>query len=259
MRRALVFLFVVSSCQPQPPVEAPAGSAATFEFGMKSEEMTRDGCVAGDGSCTYVRVDYPTVIFSPSGAAVVRVEAVIRDAVNARYMEDGVYRSPTELMRAFLAEYAALVAREPSYRHPWFLERKVFVVENTPEVLSLSVSERAFTGGAHGSQTIVYQNLHPSTGEPRRLADWLVAGFEPKLRALAEAKFREVREIEDGTSLEQAGFIFFEDQSFSLTNNYSLSNEGVSFYYNAYEVGPYALGPTEIHLSAKELEGLIKE
>lgn len=41
---------------------------------------------------------------------------------------------------------------------------------------------------------------------------------------------------------------------FFLTENFLLTNEGISFYYDAYEIGPYAMGYPEISLSWLEIE-----
>ena len=43
-------------------------------------------------------------------------------------------------------------------------------------------------------------------------------------------------------------------EDFFLTENFLLSDEGISFFYDAYEIGPYAMGYTEIGLSWLEIE-----
>ncbi len=41
---------------------------------------------------------------------------------------------------------------------------------------------------------------------------------------------------------------------FFLTENFLLTNEGISFFYDAYEIGPYAMGYPEISLTWLEIE-----
>ena len=44
---------------------------------------------------------------------------------------------------------------------------------------------------------------------------------------------------------------------FFLTENFLLTNEGISFYYDAYEIGPYAMGYPEISLTWLEIENCL--
>lgn len=227
-------------------------------FKMITKEQTLDECVAGAEGCTYVRLDYPVLVDAPEGYAVEAITDAVLFAVTANYSDQDDYPSAEAMMNGFLDEYRALKEAMPAYAHPWFLERKVFVLHNTPEVLSLSFSERMFTGGAHGSATLTFRNLDPTTGDELLLSDLLIDGYEAGLLPIAEARFREVRTIEEGMSLADAGFTF-ENGVFSLTDNFAVGADGLTFYYNPYDVAAYAVGPTEIFLSYEDLSGLLKE
>ena len=226
---------------------------------MLTKEQTLDDCVAGADGCTYVRLDYPVLVDAPEGYAVTAVTESVFSSLIDNYGDEESYPSVDALMQAFIDEYRGLVQDQPSYEHAWFLERKVFVLHSTPEILSTSLSEHMFTGGDHEMATVTFSNLDPRTGEILPLSDVLVEGYEAKLLPLAETRFREVRSIEDGMSLTDAGFTLFEDGAFALTDNFAIGEDAVTFYYNAYEVAPYALGSTEIILSYDELNGLLKE
>ena len=226
---------------------------------MLTKEQTFDDCLAGADGCTYVRLDYPVLVDAPEGYAVTAVTESVFSSLTDNYGDEESYPSVDALMQAFIDEYRGLVQDQPSYEHAWFLERKVFVLHNTPEILSTSLSELMFTGGDHGMATVTFTNLDPRTGESVRLSDVFVEGYEAKLLPLAEARFRELRSIEDGMSLTDAGFTLFEDGVFALTDNFAIGDDELTFYYNAYEVAPYALGSTEIVLSYDELNGLLKE
>ena len=241
--------------------EAPpqANEQDRLEFKMLTKEQTFDDCLAGADGCTYVRLDYPVLVDAPEGYAVTAVTESVFSSLTNNYGDEESYPSADALMQAFIDEYRGLVQDLPSYEHAWFLERKVFVLHNTPEILSTSLSERMFTGGDHGMATVTFSNLDPRTGENIPLSDVLVEGYEAKLLPLAEARFREVRSIEDGMSLTDAGFTLFEDGVFALTDNFAIGDDELTFYYNADEVAPYALGSTEIVLSYDELNGLLKE
>ena len=229
-----------------------------LEFKTLTKEQTFEDCLAGADGCTYVRLDYPVLIDAPEGYAVTAVTESVFSSLTDNYADEESYASVDALMQAFIHEYRGLKQDQPSYEHAWFLERKVFVLRNTPEILSTSLSEHIFTGGAHGMATVTFSNLDPRTGEIVRLADVLVEDYEAKLLPLAEARFREVRGIEEGMSLTDAGFTLFENGVFALTDNFAIGDDELTFYYKADEVAPYALGSTEIVLRHDELNGLLK-
>ena len=255
-----VLALVLVSCEACDKGEAPpqAKEQDRLEFKMLTKEQTFDDCLAGADGCTYVRLDYPVLIDAPGGYAVTAVTESVFSSLTDNYGDEEPHPSVEALMQAFVDEYRRLKEDKPSYEHAWFLERKVFVLRNTPEILSTSLSERTFTGGAHGMSTVTFSNLDPRTGESIPLSDVLVDGYEAKLLPLAEARFREVRGIEDAVSLTDAGFTFFDNGVFALTDNCALGEDALTFYYNAYEVAPYALGSTEIVLRHDELNGLLK-
>ena len=250
----LVSCEVPDKAEPPPQVTHPD----QLVFKMLTKEQTFDDCLAGANGCTYVRLDYPVLVDAPEDYAVAAVTDTVFSSLTAKDGEEESYPSLEALMQAFIDDYRLLKQDQPDYEHAWFLERKVFVLHNTPEILSTSLSERTFTGGAHGMSTVTFSNLDPRTGESIPLSDVLVDGYEAKLLPLAEARFREVRGIEDAVSLTDAGFTFFDNGVFALTDNFAIGEDALTFYYNAYEVAPYALGSTEIVLRHDELNGLLK-
>ena len=256
-----VLALVLVSCELSDKANAPprVSDQDRLVFKMLTKEQTFDDCLAGADGCTYVRLDYPVLVDAPEGYAVTAVTETVFSSLTSNYGEEESYPSVEALMQAFIDDFRGLKQDQPGYKHAWFVERKVFVLHNTPATLSMSLSERTFTGGAHGMATVTFTNLDPRTGESIPLSDVLIDGYEAKLLPLAEARFREVRGIKDGMSLSDAGFSFFDNGVFALTDNFAIGEDALTFYYNAYEVAPYALGSTEIVLSYDELNGLLKK
>ena len=226
---------------------------------MKTIEQTLDGCIAGAEGCTYLRLDFPMVTDAVDGVAVDAITNAVHGFITEPLQPDGAGITAKELIDEFFASYAELRRAVADYQLPWFLERKAFVVNNAPDILCLSFASRSFMGGAHGNTTIRFENFNPRTGERVELADLFVSGYEAKLLPLAQDRFREVRVIEEGVTLADAGFSFSENVAFTLSDNFAVEKDGLTFYYNPYEVAPYALGATELTLSYEELDGLLKE
>ena len=218
--------------------------------------MTYEDCIAGSDGCTYIRFDYPVLVDAPVGASVESVTSAIDDFLEAPFHQDEPRSSVNALMARFLSDYSAFKTAEPKSPQTWFLERKAFVLRTTPTLVTLSLSERSFLGGAHGLATVQYINLDPETGTRIALSDLLKEGALPEATRLGEARFRQVRAVAEGAALKDSGFTFANDL-FTLPENFALRDEGLAFYYNPYDVAPYAMGPTEIVLSWEEIKDLL--
>jgi Protein of unknown function (DUF3298) len=259
---------VVLCCQPGPPPSRPPEASERLLFSMKTKEKTFDGCVAGAEGCAYVRFDYPVVVEAPRGVEIGSITESIREFLDrplreqeqeqgqGQGQEHGERETATAITDRFIEDYRAFRAKEPRSGQVWYVERKAFVLESTPHLLSLSFSERSYLGGNERIATLRFRNLDPGTGTDLSLSDVLRPGAEEKLRILAESRFREARGIEEGKRLDEAGFTF-ERGEFRLTDNFSLGAKGLTFYYNAAEVGAASLGPTEILLTYPEITDLI--
>ncbi len=81
-------------------------------------------------------------------------------------------------------------------------------------------------------------------------------GYETELNNIAEKIFREQNKIPAGTDLNAAGF-WFEDNKFEVSDHFAILNKGLLFYYNAYEIAPYAFGPTELIVPYNEIKKII--
>ena len=257
MHRYLAILPFIAACSPSRPEGDSTPPPPVLTFEMQTREMTYEDCVAGSEGCTYIRFDYPTVVEAPVGTAVEVLISAVDSFLQAPLQQDEPPTSVNALMARFLADFAAFKASAPKSEQTWFLERKAFVLRSTPNLLSLSFSERSYLGGAHGLATLHYLNLDPATGARKALTDLLKEGTLPDATALAQARFRQVRGVADGTTLKDAGFTF-ENDAFVLSDNFALRDDGLAFYYNPYDVAPYSMGATEIVLSPDEIRSLLK-
>ena len=124
-------------------------------------------------------------------------------------------------------------------------------------LISISVSSEFFTGGAHGGFTTYFVNIDPRDGSRVTLAGVLRKGYEQALTDAGEVAFREIRVIPDSVSFDESGFEF-PNGKFQMNENYGFRREGIVFFYNNYEVAPYALGPTEILIPYEVLRDWIQ-
>jgi hypothetical protein len=89
------------------------------------------------------------------------------------------------------------------------------------------------------------------------LDNFFKPGYNDVLTNLGNKIFRQARQLADTASLSDNYFEFPEDK-FQLNKNYGFKKEGIVFFYNSYEIAPYAAGPTEVVIPYEELKEWVR-
>jgi hypothetical protein len=160
-------------------------------------------------------------------------------------------------MTAFMEGYREY-EQLPGATRAYWEERTVTVRYQSDRLVSLQFSVSFFYGGLHPQYASTFASFDATTGAKITLADILVAGSESRLARIAENKFRDSHGIKPGMTLRDGGYIFFKKDTFALNDNFWIGPTGITFYYNPYEIAPYAMGPTELLLTYREIGGLIR-
>ncbi|OKL40511.1 DUF3298 and DUF4163 domain-containing protein [Pontibacter flavimaris] len=137
----------------------------------------------------------------------------------------------------------------------WWLKVKVMAAYQSSAVTTLTVSSSTYAGGAHPNTYLSLQSFG-SNGQKLRLADLVLDTVQ--LQQLVEQEFRRIRDLEVGMPLVEAG-LFVEGNALPLPRQAGLTPEGLRLYYNAYEVGPYVFGATDILLTYQQLDDLLRD
>ena len=140
-------------------------------------------------------------------------------------------------------EYMAV--KDPEAVVDWQVSRSAFIIYASQDFASVVVKNEGYLGGAHGfndEQLFVFDG---KSGKVFSLSDLLSPGSKEIFTKAAEAEFRRARNIKPSETLEEAGFTF-ENNSFALSNNFAITDKGISLHYNPYEVGPYVMGATDV-------------
>lgn len=133
-----------------------------------------------------------------------------------------------------------------------------YIILNENNLLTLQYNQFNYTGGAHGLDTHSFYVFNLRNGEPINIADLFNVGYEPELTKIAEQTLRANFRIPANQSLAQFGFTL-QNGKFTLAKNYYVRREGVGFYYNPYEIAPYAVGSVELLLPFERIKHLIKK
>ena len=135
---------------------------------------------------------------------------------------------------------------------------RVEIVLNDYGIVTLELSEYSFSGGAHGSSYLLYTVFDINKVKRIKLNDLFNKGFITKLTKIGEEYFRELRNHEPTTNLEEAGY-WFENNQFALPDNFFISKDGLGFTYNQYEIASYADGIITFTIPFYELNELFSK
>ena len=105
-------------------------------------------------------------------------------------------------------------------------------------------------GAAHPLASLEFYNFNLFNGDLIHLSDLLNFEAKAKLNKIAE----KILYKEYGEDMWD-----FEKEQFELNDNFEISEKGLTFLFNQYEIGPYAIGMPEIFIPYLKMKGLIKE
>jgi hypothetical protein len=243
------------SCSSNPTLTTtPAEQADSLNYETITMMQSIDGCDKDSSGCTYIEFAYPQFI-NTSGLLADSLTAIIQHTFGDS--EKNIL-SPDSVQHNFIASYIAFKKKEYIYTTPWFVEKSLMVLSQNPKWISLVYDERTFTGGAHPNSYKLYSVIEKASGRKMILTDFFDSTAIYKLMGLGETEFRSVKGINPNQGLEDAGY-WFEKNRFHLNNNFYLNENGITFFFNHYEVGPYSLGSTEITIPANKLVKLMKK
>lgn len=134
----------------------------------------------------------------------------------------------------------------------------VYIRHNEYNLLCIEQGKRSYTGGPHGDYYTYFYNFDIVTGKELSLSDVLIDGYEEELRKIAEHTLRLNFGINDDQSLGEFGFTL-PTGKFELSKNFYLKGEGIGFFYNIYEIAPYAVGSIEVFIPMKKIKKLVKK
>ncbi|MBV6643372.1 MAG: DUF3298 and DUF4163 domain-containing protein [Cyclobacteriaceae bacterium] len=208
-----------------------------------------------ENNCAKVTIHYP--LFNESDHKIFNqfIENQIKSVLEDFTMSNKPLDNYEAQVEEFIQSYKSFKNEFPDVQTPWTIEIEIAVTYQHASFLTFSTTTSAYTGGAHPLSNKEYQNLSMDGYKIEDL-DYFISDQE-KLKELAEKQFRSAKNLTVNQPFSDAGFTFDNDE-FYLTENFGFNEAGIVFYYNSYEIGPYALGPTEVVISYAALQGVYK-
>lgn len=240
--------------------ETPEAIPTFVEYEIATLDQKSGPCEEDSLStqCATYAVEYPVITGLLSDEAIVQINESIKSTIFDYAFLTEKPESFQSLIDELSSEYKAILKEFPDYRSSWSMEINSDIIYQDSSFISVASTIYSYTGGAHPNSYQVYRSFELETGNPISLSDILNPGFEDELNQAAEIEFRMLKEIPPNEELKDKGY-FFEGGSFVLNNNFAIINKSLIFYFNPYEIAPYAVGPTELELKLTDYINLINE
>lgn len=119
-------------------------------------------------------------------------------------------------------------------------------------IISYKASKYTYTGGAHGMTVETGLNFDIKTGTLLKESDIFSDGYESIVSGLLTKHLPEAFE-----NPEDANMLF--QKEVTPNGNFTVSEKGITYTFNQYEIGPYALGIIGITIPWDEIDNIIKK
>jgi hypothetical protein len=246
LRLASIAMMLIASFS----VMAKAGNMAPLPYAMRSYEQYSSLTNETWWKCTYP-------VFSGSPASE-KINRILLDAV-AGIDPSSLQGAPVSLQAAaavFIRDFDEIRKDFPETM-PYQSETTGVVVFNRSGRLTVGITFDAFTGGAHGMRSTLYYVFDTATGKRLTLNELFIPGFQTRLDALIDRRFRKMKGLSKSDRLDGDQGTLFEN-FIRHSENFAVTELGITFYYNPYEIAAYVYGPTAIDLKWQELKGILK-
>lgn len=204
-------------------------------------------------------------------------DQTLKDSLNAFFIsacfgDKYIGQKPADVVKEYTQNYIAEYRRdlEPMYTKDketkedtasigaWYsyykgIESHVQLYEK--DLLVYRVDYNEYTGGAHGMYMTTFLNMDLTLMRPLRLDDIFVGDYQETLTDLIWNQLMTDNQVTSHEALEDLGYGSTGD--IAPTENFFLSKDGITFYYNVYEITPYSMGTTKVTLPFSMMEHLL--
>jgi hypothetical protein len=155
------------------------------------------------------------------------------------------------LQAAFMKEANEALAAPRPEMPPLTYTMKYTVTRYSDRFISVQFHEEYYLGGAHGAQTWSTYNLGLVGGKPKRLQldDLFVAGGAHR-RSISDLVIKKLMKREGAMWVANGEVKELNAEQFE---RFTVAKDGITFYFNPYEMGPYSSGSFKVTLGLSEL------
>ena len=201
--------------------------------------------------CAHVLLDFPVFYGKQMENANKLVNHYIADVVGYGDAESDKLVDMYEAAQSLIREYKEFKKEFPDSPQTWHVRLKSRFTYEEEDLLCIMIISETYMGGAHGAMNKRYLTFNIKTGETVNIIDRV--GDKVQFLALAEQKFRKQKNLSSDADLNETDY-WFPDNKFVLSANIGIDEKAYLLHYNAYEIAPYSMGPTDLRIGFDELK-----
>ena len=123
-------------------------------------------------------------------------------------------------------------------------------------IINYNIKSTHCTGGTHCNSINTFINFDPQTGNEIKLNDIFKQNYEEFLNnRLTDALANKIN-ANNRKEIIEKGYLTFSD--IFPTENFILKKDSILFFYNCYDIAPYAVGTTTLGFTYEELHEIMK-
>lgn len=143
-----------------------------------------------------------------------------------------------------------------SERIPWEFRQSNGFVYQDKYLVSVTMSQYTYAGGAHGYYGTAHICLDRATGRSLSETDLFVEGYEDALDQIIRQRLMHQYNVSSDEELEQEGFFSVSD--ISANGNFYLTDAEMIYCYNTYEIAPYSMGQIIVQIPYDLLSSILR-
>lgn len=230
--------------------QKPDITTDTLTYAYQNIKETATDCsTKPDSTCTTANIKYPVFV----------EQSALNDTLTRsmlKLFDSDPDKDLQTLAKSFITSYDAWKKAHKAATSHFKLNLNAIVVHQDSSLLCLRMDGTSLAGNKHPIALTKFINWNTKAEKPILLDSILIKGSYTKLTAIAESIFRKQENLKDTSSL--ARDYFFKGGKFSLNNNFIITQVGIRFLYNQYEIKPYNAGTTDLFIPYSQIKALLK-
>lgn len=253
MKPWFIFLFLgLISCSKKESGSELSESLPTSTLTFSLDSLVKKDCLGEN--CASLRLVWPVANGTEFSSD---MNQSIEERVNGMLLfGDVISKDRDTLVMDYFQSFTEFKGEFPDSPGEWEVDSEGELTYQSDSTISLQFTWMTNMGGAHPNHGQDFLNFDAKTGEALSV-DHLVRN-EKVLLDLAEKKFREFHQVDEGVSLADDGRFFLPEKGFFLANAMGFKEDKFWIVYIPYEIGPYALGYTELQFTKEELGEMVR-
>ena len=209
-----------------------------------------------DSLSLYVSIEYPV-----RGTGKDAVDAITKGILSTAFdleeepgsVEETAIRYEENLMDEYFNENESQLGKTDEGFFSWEDQINGYFSGRYKNLVSYMVEYYSFQGGAHGINTMTPVVFDKKTGQTIPEEEFFADGYRAPVAALIQAHLPEALENDDETLAE-----IFEPDLVGPNGLYEVTKDGVTWYYQPYDIAPYYLGVISVSVPWKELKSYLR-